>query len=334
MKDDFIYVPIIKWKQGEQEALKELDDNIKDKIMPLIELTTDIKLENLEETLKLWENRYFYFDIIPEFYEEYGGKIYFDLLEKCNANHVIPVIFPSDDINIIKKIYNYSKNGIAIRITPNDLDNLDENFLKLKDHFNYSDIDIIIDLKEVNESNLSEKKIVVKALLPNIPEIDTFRNVILASSAFPQSLSGFEKYEITQIKRYDYQLWKSLLSLEDKYNIKLIYSDYAISSPGFVEFKPYMVLSYNLRYSTYDSFVIIKGDPISKGGLDPGNVISSCEKIIRHEEFLGEDYSWGNKYICTRCEKDTKNFGNLGTWRKVGTNHHITLVVNQLSTLP
>lgn len=63
--------------------------------------------------------------------------------------------------------------------------------------------------------------------------------------------------------------------------------------------------------------IIIKGDPLRKGGLEAENVIKSCKKIMNLEEFLGKNYSWGNKYMCTRCDKEIKNFGNLGTWRKV-----------------
>jgi hypothetical protein len=333
MKTNFTYIPILKWKQGEQGALKELEDSIKDKIVPLIEITPDFNFSKLKDSLNNWKNRYFYFDILPEVYEENSGEIYFDLLSQCDPKYVIPVVFLSDNKDAIKEANNYSKNGIAIRITSDDLDDLDSSLMELKDEFGYNNIDLIIDLREINENNFGEKKIVAKALLPDIPEIQSFRNIILSSSAFPKTLSSFGKYEIHHISRYDYQLWSSLLYLEKRYNIKLKYSDYCINHPSFFEYIPGMSPAFNIRYSTNDSFIVIRGDSTKKGGLDVENVVSLCQKLINLKDFSGQDFSWGDNYIFTRCSKGIEKCGNLSTWRKVGTNHHITFVVNQLSSL-
>lgn len=326
-----IYVPILKWKQGEQGALKELDDSIKDKIIPLIEITPDFEVTKFEDSLSNWDNRYFYFDVLQEVYEEKGGEIYFELLNQCDPEYVIPVVFLSDDEEAIKEAWDYSSNGIAIRITSDDLDELEENISKITKYIDINDVDLIIDLKDINENNFSEKKIVARALFQSIPDINLYRRIILSSSAFPQYLSGISRYKIYQFKRYDYQLWEFVKKQSAKHNINLIYSDYCISAPGYFEYKPYMKLSHNLRYTSEDSFIIIKGETIKKGGLDSENVIQSCKMLINDESYSGKDYSWGDNYIYTRCNDDVKNFGNLSTWRKVGTNHHITIVINQLS---
>lgn len=124
MLSNFIYVPILKWKKGEQGALNELEDSIKNQIIPLIEITPDLNFSKFKGSLNNWESRYFYFDVIPEVYEENSGEIYFELLSQCNSKYVIPVVFLSDGEDVIKETANYSENGIAIRIIGNDLDEL------------------------------------------------------------------------------------------------------------------------------------------------------------------------------------------------------------------
>lgn len=333
MKSKFIYVPIVKWKKGEQEALRELDDSIKKQIIPLIELTPDINFSKFQSTLDYWENKHFYFDVIPEFYEENNGEVYFELLKQCDPEYVIPVVFLSDNLSALKEAYNYSNNGIAIRITNNDFEGLENDLNALKDNFTYENIDLIIDLKEINKDTLSDRKIILKAILPDIPDIKSFRNIIIAGSSFPQSLSDIEKYEPVLLDRYEYKFWESTKDLASKYNINLLYSDYCVNHPSFFQFIIGMSPSFNIRYSCNDSFLIMKGDSLKKGGLESDNVIRFCEKLINSGEFSGKEFSWGDNYIYTRCKDDAKSFGNLTTWRKVGTNHHITLVVNQLSNL-
>jgi hypothetical protein len=333
MKSNFIYVPIIKWKQGEQGALKELNDSVKDSIIPLIEITPDLNFSKFKNSLDNWENKNFYFDVMPEVYEENDGEIYFDLLKQCNPDFVIPVVFISDDKDAIVEAVRYSNNGIAIRISSNDFEDLEDSLIKLGNIIDYKNIDLIIDLKEVNERNFSEKKIIIKALMPDIPNIQSFRNIIISSSAFPQSLSNFEKYKIHYINRYDYQLWSSLHTLENKYNIKLVYSDYCVNHPSFLEYIPGMTPSFNIRYTADNSFIVIRGDSTKKGGLDNKNVIALCNKLIELDDYSGLDFSWGDNYIFTRNSDKITGCGNLSIWRKVGTNHHITFVINQISSL-
>lgn len=330
----FCYVPIVKWKQGEQGALSILADEIKDQIIPLIEIVPDFNVDKFESTFnKNWANRHFYFDVFPECYEAYGGSYYFELLEKCNSDFVIPVLALDDDVSVIDEVNSYSSNGIAFRITSYSTDILEEQLTKIVEDFNPSETDLIIDLKAIDQDNIHDKNIVLKALLSDIPEIDSFRNIILAGASFPETLTECEKHELCFTERYEYKLWTDTKKYNKKYNINLIYSDYCVNHPKYMEYIIGMSPSFNIRYTTDDSYMIIKGDTIKKGGLEPKSIIDLCKKIVNSGKFKGKDYSWGDDFIASRSLDSASN-GNLSTWRKVGTNHHITLVVNQLSNLP
>jgi hypothetical protein len=57
---------------------------------------------------------------------------------------------------------------------------------------------------------------------------------------------------------------------------------------------------------------------------------------------MGKDFSAGDKFIKEKADhfekymknKELKGTGNTEAWLSVGINHHLTLVVHQLSKLP
>lgn len=332
--NDFVYVPIIKWKQGEQGALSALDESIKDQIIPLIEIVPEVNIEKFESILgKCWANRDFYFDVIPECYEIHGDTFYFDLLEKCNPNFVIPVLCLEDSDEVIQDTFNYTNNGVAFRITSFDADNLEQRLESILRNFKNEEFDLIFDLKSVSEENIKDKTIVLKAMLSDVPDFNRFRNIILSGCSFPETLSNIPKYTITEAPRFELKLWRESQKHNKKYGINLIYSDYCINNLKYTEYVVGMTPTFNIRYTSDNNYILIKGDTIKKGGLDSRNIVQICDLIINSGYFQGENYSWGDNYIATRnCECESN--GNLSTWRKVGTNHHITFVVNQLSNLP
>ena len=57
-----------------------------------------------------------------------------------------------------------------------------------------------------------------------------------------------------------------------------------------------------------------------------------CRALINTDEYSGADFSWGDKYI-NLCAAGAVDAGNATTWRRVGMNHHLTLVVDQISSL-
>ena len=63
------YVPIMKWKKGEQDALRHLEDIVKSDIMPFFEIPfTDKSIKDIIE--KIWANRPLYFYLKTEWFED------------------------------------------------------------------------------------------------------------------------------------------------------------------------------------------------------------------------------------------------------------------------
>src|SRR5690625_3554830 len=99
-----LYVPILKCKQGEKNALNNLEEDVKDLILPLLEVTPDvIERDNFQGVEDFWENRQYIFDISPEYYEKLTESKYKNLLSNCSREFTLPTIRLADSLeNTIK----------------------------------------------------------------------------------------------------------------------------------------------------------------------------------------------------------------------------------------
>lgn len=89
-------------------------------------------------------------------------------------------------------------------------------------------------------------------------------------------------------------------------------------------------MSANIRYATDTVWLVLKGTRIKKNDVQFHNL---CKVLVARPEYKGATYSWGDQFI-KLCSERTTNPGNLTTWRQVGTNHHLTLVSEQIATFP
>jgi hypothetical protein len=56
-----------------------------------------------------------------------------------------------------------------------------------------------------------------------------------------------------------------------------------------------------------------------------------CQAVTSSSCYSGAEFSYGDKYIAD-CAAGEESTGNLTTWRKVGTNHHLAKVVSDISS--
>lgn len=111
------------------------------------------------------------------------------------------------------------------------------------------------------------------------------------------------------------------------------FSDYAIQHPEPEELDPRMIRpAASVRYTTESDFMIVKGRSVRKYGGDQYRRL--CAELCKQKEYRGQGFSWGDAYITDCMKKKTEGCGSGMTWRKVGTNHHLTLAVEQLANLP
>lgn len=192
--------------------------------------------------------------------------------------------------------------------------------------FEPGQVDFMLDVREVGEDNREAMAIAVETALRRLPAVSEWRSLTVAAAAFPVNLAGMRP-GIHNLPRADWDLWTSLSDLPRQPG----YGDYAIAHPDLPEVDMTKVkVSASIRYTTPDSFMVARGRVVTDdryGGY--GQFTTLAGDLVNHECYSGATYSWGDAYIQVCAEGGAT--GNLTTWRQVGTNHHLTLVVKQLA---
>ncbi len=359
------YIPILKAKRGELGALSEFEESKKEFITPLIELTPlplvikkdgerrktiDEHLIKLAPSIKKsWDSssplyldtRVIQDDVIMDSGVHFLEHLYNEAME--NSLNLIPVIdFERQDIyrQNLAKIIKRDKNGVCLRLDTNSLFSRDfksnlEELLK-STSLSVNEVDLIIDLKSVTAGN---EDIIIKGLvdlLLTLPYVNNFRTLTISSSSFPYDMSKIGKNESKLLPRLEWETWLKIIQ-SDKIR-KPSFSDYGISHPISIDFNPKtMQTSANIRYSTKKDWLIVKGSSttIKIAGVKTKSYkqyFDLSKSLIARKEYLGKDFSWGDDYIY-KCANNNASTANQEVWRKIGTNHHLTLVTNQISSL-
>jgi len=353
------YVPILKGKEGEFAALEELSDAVRDAVLPLVEVpripydyanerpakTLEEHIAGIAERLhRCWPNRPLYLDL-PWFGEAeqlHDGTIAVQrVLGDCRDENVdvIPVIGTSSSpmyLAAVREHVTGCDSGVCIRLTEADFDeegDADEPEARvdaLMDAVHLADaeqVDMILDLANIG-ADLGRATLVARAVIGSAPRPAQWRRFIVAAASFPENLSEVGAATTTRLSRLEWELWQRLRRRRGLRH-DAIFGDYAIAHPIPTELDPRtMRMSASIRYTTPEHWLIVKGRNVRQYGFDQYNEL--CRTLIALPEYSGEDFSWGDGFIA-RCARGTAGPGNATTWRKVGTNHHLTLVAGQLA---
>ena len=86
----------------------------------------------------------------------------------------------------------------------------------------------------------------------------------------------------------------------------------------------------SIRYTIDESWLVVKGKNLRDYSFS--QFYDVCRNLIARPEYCGPAFSWGDWYI-NECANTREGPGNLTTWRKVGTSHHLAFVASQIANL-
>jgi len=232
------------------------------------------------------------------------------------------------------------KKGVCIRIAvgnalePAQLPRLVNAMLELL-HAAPKDVDIVIDLSNVANwipSLIHATSILVIKALPHLTD---YRTVAMAASTFPAPLPG-KTNSVSMIPRTEFAAWRALLKKFEGASPPIVrmpsFGDYGIQHPEGVEGLDYRVIDppAAVRYAVSDEWYIAKKQSIKKHGGAQFKQLAA--DLIASGQFYGEDHCKG----CTgikQCALGKLSAGSLGYWRRLGTTHHFTVVVEELQAM-
>jgi Beta protein len=350
------YVPVLKWRQGEYQALMRLAASHKDRVTPLIEITPpdfdfeaqepaksiDDHLRKFGPRLKVkWGARPAFLDtsrLDPTARMFTGQHPLTHLLEAARAvdGRLIPVTALNRDLahyNAVAAAHQVDQDGVAVRCSLDDVG--DGSFaaqlltLLAQLEVAVDDADLIIDLGRPNFEPVEDLATLLLACLQASPVFQQVRSLVIVATAFPASMADI-KGPTQVLPRHEWRLYKALVDQLPKYMRIPTFGDYAIAAPELPQgdmrlMKP----SATVRYTIDDAWLISKGSNVRDNGFEQYE--GQCHHIASLPSFLGVGYSAGGDYI-HQCGLGLVSTGTLTTWRWVGTNHHLTKIVADLSS--
>ncbi|WP_273828357.1 beta family protein [Pseudomonas sp. SBT1-2] len=362
MFDHRHYVPIVKWRQGEYQALWKLSADVKDNITPLLEIPEeawDFEAGAPKKTLDEHTEKFG-----KRLKEKWGGRrclidsCYLSPVATCaNGEHhlsrlislaeaegcnVVPVTGLSRHMDYQKAVLGVTseyKRGICLRLVADDYDRSDlkGDITELLDYFSLSatDVDLVIDSKEFVPNSAVTYAITMLGFLGNTPYINRWRSLTVSGTAFPATINAVNYRPNGRAKRFEWLGYKNLIGrLNDKDRIPS-FSDYTVSHPQTGNLDPRLMdPNAKIKYTVEDDWFIVVGSQVKKNGRSQYR--SHCDQIVNAipKVFDGEKFSWGDLYIyeCSTAQ-GTATTGGTSTWPSVTNNHHITRVVYELSNL-
>ncbi|WP_292060120.1 beta family protein [Brevundimonas sp. UBA5936] len=350
------YVPVLKWRQGEYQALMRLHAATKAQVMPLIEVTPpewDFETHKFKKTIdsqlapfasrleKKWGTRPAFLDtsLLDPVARMIGGVHPLTYLldgVRTRGGTVTPVTSPGRDLahyNAVASALAMDGRGVAVRVSLDDI--ADPGFpaalMSLVGSLGAAlpQTDLIIDLAAKNFEPLADLTVLVSTLLQSNLVYFEVRSLILVGTSFPASM-GEIKVGSHTLPRQEWKLYKGVVAALPAGFRALAFGDYAIASadiPGgdMRLLKP----SATIRYTVTDGWFITKGNNVRDNGFDQYR--GQCATVMSSGHMAATGYSAGSDYI-RDCHAKTKSTGNLTTWRWVGTNHHVTRVVDDLAS--
>lgn len=357
------YVPVLRWKAAEKEALKELNDKQKEFVTPVIEIIMPqpAKLKNgerektpeelLMESIETLKSK---LPKMPEEIQKCWGKtpIFVDLslvdislrveglktilsvgksLDMC----LIPVINLNSSPDIQSSYVTLAKEnakGMCLRLFRSNFNQQTlaadiTNFLTLYG-LDPQNIDLFVDFQIADGQCLK-----LADINQQIPDLSKWRTFTMISGAFPKDLTNFT-VDLHYIDRSDWSSWINQINTSEL-SRKPSFGDYTIQHPIYIKPTPGMNPSASIRYTLKDQWMIMRGEGLrgekSKGFAQyPAN----AQLLSQHKDFFGANFSFGDTYIVEKGKDiKTKETGTPRTWLRAGINHHLACVISQISNL-
>lgn len=332
------YYPVVKWKQGEQVALKNLTAIQQESFIPIVEIVDTVSpsdfLRSLDglscpvciDTVNIESGEKDCMTAIIRQAMDDGTSIYpvlsqFDVLQagidpilKQNAFVRIPIIADIDGPQhdeIIGKIRGHSIE-------------------------NYS---VILDVGPTTQQEyISLQYTALKAFLSKYREfLLTTEAVVICTSSFPEDISSIGSGEECRYERYDFSFYKWAVNdfRDDALASLLAYSDYGVSkfTDTDIDFRKlrYGILP-KAKYTTESQYVVLKGKKNHHTGEMTKSFNDIARIIVSSDYYSGKDFSFGDNEIHNKAMPNAKP-GNAANWVTYCANHHIVLLLEQISSL-
>jgi Beta protein len=344
------YVPVLKGRQGELNALAQVQLATRREMLPLLEVVpadptdplgvVDDCRKAVEKLAKSWQEPVLLdgglLDLSLDLQGNARGPLW-ELTEHARAALLpaVPVLRLADDVlarTDAAAACEQDGNGVCVRLVEQDLDEEPDDLeLALDDLLRQVGItrtntDLVLDAGAV-DGDLAVRGVarIVRSLLRELASAQDWRSVTVIAGAFPEDLSAFQPWVIGRRPRFDAALYDQIMSKR----LPRVpgYGDYAAAHPLLTTGQPFASLP-QLRYTAASDWLVLKGRRNDPRGHN--QFFDICDAISEQPEFAGPGLGTADTRIAAPRSYGP---GNWSTWSQVSTTHHLDLVVSRLATL-
>ncbi len=343
------YVPILKVKQGEKAALARMASALASRITPLLEMVerTDSKsvdnhiataFKGLGDAVGSYPRCF----IDTREIESDGPAAAYAVFSRAKAAGIVftPVTGLTRAADVGPAL-EHRDHGLALRLTRAEFEagQLPSAIARFLGTHGLSPaaVDLIVDLGAVEDMVVDGIVALTKAFLTDVPNHRAWRTFTVAACAFPVSMGGVERHAHDLVDRADWLAWRDHLHTARGTLGRLpTFSDYAIQHPVGVEgFDPrIMQVSATIRYTTDEHWLLVKGE--STRSVPPSSQfpLLATRLVYGHlrQHFAGSAHCLGCQSIKAAAD-GVAGYGSAGAWRRLGTIHHLTAVMQGLQNL-
>ena len=351
-----MYVPVLRWRLGEYQALLRLKPGIKDRIMPLIcipEVEFDFELRQPKKTIhehlspflrryhKKWGPRPAWISLnesIAVGRMDDGRHVFdfvFDGIRPYHA-HAVPALSLSSDSDTLaaaSRAIARDDQGVGLLVRLEDLmtSGTLRKIVSLSKTLSVAleETDLIIDLGAPNFLPYKSFATALLAALRRVGNLTVYRNFVVVSTAIPKSFKDVAG-GTDAIPRHDWLFYQTLQTEMPSGMRRPVYGDYTIVHPDFAALDMRKIKSAGkVVYTTPETWATRKGKAFRD---DQKQMHTHCDAIVNETafQFRGATFSSGDSYIA-RCAVHQATSSNLSRWKEVAINHHITAVVDDLA---
>ena len=370
MFDNVNYVPILRSKQAEFDALKQMRTADRGLITPLIDilpatLSGDIAqgLTKLaSEICSSWNARPIFVDL---------GSV--DLWNMGGLLHAHPVTLLWDSVNrgtplfpglrptlipvtgllrhrnyeaAVRTVMNPAQDGVCLRLTREDVQHLSlrpeiDKFLN-RMGLAPDDVHLLVDYKLLNKNSMPN----IAELCIRLPYLNEWRSFTIAAGSFPPDVSSGDMKEADReytLPQLEWQLWRDQVVAANNLPRHPSFGDYGMYHPIYIEPPKNITRTANIRYASVDYWKVMRGRQAVKknGGCQqyPKLALALQEQA---NVYCGPGYSAGDLHIYQMAEEarlalatsgNVKHPGSHTEWIAGDFNHHLTLTGRKAAEL-
>lgn len=351
-----MYVPALRWRLAERQAVARLAAAAKDRIVPFItipEVEFDFTTMQLKKSVQehvhpfaaqfktKWGQRPAWVMIHPGIANKPMGDgrdvitYVFEALRafQAKATPAIPLDAAARIIASVGAIVASDGHGAAVAIRLEDLMKPDTRTridqLAASLGVAIREVDLVVDIGAPNFEPYDAFAGALIAAIRRLGDLHAFRSFVVIGTAIPETFKDVAK-GADQLPRHDWLFYRVLLDRMPVGMRQPNYGDFTIVHPEFKALDMRMIKSAGkLVYTTPRVWEVRKGAAFRD---DRVQMYDHCASIVASGKFKGASYSSGDDYIA-KCAAHKEGPSNQTRWKEVAINHHITHVLDDLSTL-